>query len=92
METLLLAIYVVGVVLTPVVVGACVRDEFRTFDDGIPLFMISFFWPAVVVLCMGGVVALSLLWIPGWVWKSLMNAGKQLRHMMDEYRENGDAT
>lgn len=71
METMLWIIYWVGVVLSPILVGILFGKDIKwkeldlnvVFDSFIPIGMLAFLWPMVllVLLAMGAVVLVGIL-------------------------------
>ena len=86
-DVVLWTIYIIGVVLTPFIAGATLMGKGRyslsVFDEGIPLFIISLFWPVVIALLVVGAAIFSLLWIPGKLWILLMDAGRRVARGRD---------
>lgn len=98
METLLWIIYVVGVILTPIVVGATEKNKtFDISDDGLPLLMVSLVWPVAAVLFIGLVVGVGLLvvvvgllWIPARLWVLLLYVGQGISNRFTPQRMDTD--
>lgn len=85
MNTLGWTIYWIGVVLSPIVVGMALpnKKNFKVFDDGIPIFFLSFMWPFVLVLTLFVMSITGLAALAGMMWSFLMTLGSSLGRKLE---------
>ena len=85
MNTLYWTIYWIGVVLSPIVVGMTLpnKRDFKVFEDGIPIFFMSFMWPLVIAICAACMVVLGIAALVGFLWSFLMTLGSSLGRKLE---------
>lgn len=80
MNTLYWTIYWIGVVLFPIAAGMAMGGgkKFNVFDEGIPVFMMSFVWPFVLAMLICAGVVMGTFALAGFLWAFLMELGSKL--------------
>ena len=90
MNTLAWTFYWIGVVISPIVIGMMLpnKKDFKVFDDGIPIFILSFMWPFVVALAVVLMSVLGVAALVGFLWISLITLGSSFVRKL-ETKERG---
>lgn len=83
----LIAIYVGGVFLLPILFGIWQRDRKITLgDDILPFFFIAVLWPAgVALIVFFGAICLALV-VPVWVFRLLTSLGVKMGNWIETAR------
>lgn len=86
MNTLYWTIYGIGVVLFPVLVGTLLpnKEKFKVFDDGIPVFLLSFMWPFVLAMAAVAMLVLGITALAGFLWTFLMELGSSFGRKLEK--------
>ena len=85
MNALYWTIYFIGVVLFPIAVGMAMGGgkKFNVFDEGIPVFLLSFVWPFVLAILICGGVLMGIFALVGFLWTFLLELGSQLSKTLE---------
>lgn len=90
MNALAWTVYWIVVVISPIVIGMSLphKNDFKVFDDGIPIFILSFMWPFVVALAVVLMSVLGVAALVGFLWISLITLGSSFGRKL-ETKERG---
>ena len=85
MTTTYWVIYWIGVVVFPIVVGMMMggKGNFKVFDEGIPIFLMSFVWPFVLVVIAGAMLILAVAALAGTIGTFLMTLGSSIGRKLE---------
>lgn len=87
------AVYVVGIVLTPMITGFIFRDKAMKWDETL-VCMMSVLWPAIAAALILGVAAVAVTILPCCLLifgvKTLLSMGVAARETMDKNNKKCD--